>query len=186
MTFKILTRKIKTVLTLIGFIERKIPSQIEVNPKFIGAKLAGDTNLIKIGEQVNFGGEVLLFANAPIEIGENTIIAYHVIIHTSTHEHNDHPMWTKRIDRPIKIGKHVWIGTGAIILAGVIIGDYAVVAAGSVVNANVPEGAIVGGNPARILKYRDSSVYKGNPLITKFDENWIEEDGYSTKICKLK
>lgn len=52
---------------------------------------------------------------------------------------------------PISIGDQVWIGTGATILAGTSIGNQAVVAAGSVVTADVPSGVVVGGNPARII-----------------------------------
>lgn len=48
------------------------------------------------------------------------------------------------------IGRDVWIGGGAIILPGITIGDEAVVGAGSVVTRDVPAGAIVRGNPARI------------------------------------
>lgn len=54
----------------------------------------------------------------------------------------------------IVIGDDVWIGNGAIILSGVTIGQGAVVAAGAVVTKSVPPYAIVGGNPAGILKYR--------------------------------
>jgi len=54
--------------------------------------------------------------------------------------------------KPIHIEKHVWIGTGAIILKGVHIGEGAVISAGSVVTKNVPAHAIVGGNPAKIIK----------------------------------
>ncbi len=95
-----------------------------------------------------------------ITIGDDTMIAYGTIIHTSTHDHTVHPMRTIRIDRPVSIGKHVWIGTGAIILPGVKIGDYAVVGAGSVVNRHVAEGAVVAGNPAKIVKFRDLSALK--------------------------
>lgn len=52
------------------------------------------------------------------------------------------------------IGNDVWIGTNSIVLDGVQIGDGAVIAAGSVVTKNVPDYAIVGGIPARIIKYR--------------------------------
>lgn len=61
----------------------------------------------------------------------------------------------------IVIKDDVWIGYGAIILSGVNIGQGAVVAAGSVVTKNVPPYAIVGGNPAKIIKYR-------------FDQNTID------------
>lgn len=60
------------------------------------------------------------------------------------------------------VGNDVWIGHGAIIIGGVKIGDGAVVAAGSVVTKDVPCMSIVGGNPAKVLKYR---------FETKEDEN---------------
>lgn len=52
------------------------------------------------------------------------------------------------------IGNDVWIGTNAVVLRGVTIGDGAIIAAGAVVNKDVPPFAIVGGVPARIIKYR--------------------------------
>jgi acetyltransferase-like isoleucine patch superfamily enzyme len=51
------------------------------------------------------------------------------------------------------IGKNVWIGANATILQGVTIGDNAVVAAGAVVNKDVPPMAVVGGVPAKIIRY---------------------------------
>jgi len=54
----------------------------------------------------------------------------------------------------VKIGNDVWIGYGVIILPGVFIGDGAVIAAGSVVTKNVGDYEIVGGTPARHIKYR--------------------------------
>jgi acetyltransferase-like isoleucine patch superfamily enzyme len=56
--------------------------------------------------------------------------------------------------RPVTIGHDVWIGHGAFIRAGVSVGTGAIVAAGSVVVKDVPPYAIVGGNPARVIKYR--------------------------------
>ena len=55
---------------------------------------------------------------------------------------------------PIIIGNDVWIGFGATILAGVTIGDGAVVAAGAIVTKDVPPYAVVGGTPAKVMKYR--------------------------------
>jgi chloramphenicol O-acetyltransferase type B len=54
----------------------------------------------------------------------------------------------------VRVGNDVWIGAGSIILDGVSIGDGAIVAAGAVVNKDVPPYAIVGGVPARIIRYR--------------------------------
>ena len=56
----------------------------------------------------------------------------------------------------IEIGNDCWIGSKVTILDGVKIGNHAIVAAGAVVNKNVPDYAIVGGVPAKILKMRNS------------------------------
>ena len=58
-------------------------------------------------------------------------------------------------DADITIGDDVWIGGGTVILAGVNIGKGAIIAAGAVVNSDVPDYAIVGGVPAKIIKYRN-------------------------------
>jgi maltose O-acetyltransferase len=56
--------------------------------------------------------------------------------------------------RPIRIGRNVWIGGGAIILPGVSIGDDALIGAGSVVTRDIPAGAVAFGNPARVRTER--------------------------------
>jgi virginiamycin A acetyltransferase len=74
----------------------------------------------------------------------------------------------------VAIGNDVWIGAKSVILSGVTIGDGAVVAAGSVVTKDVPSYAIVGGNPARVIKYRFTPE-----IITKLQAikwwNWPAE-----------
>jgi chloramphenicol O-acetyltransferase type B len=92
-----------------------------------------------------------------------------------------------------QIGNDVWIGARAVILDGVKVGDGALIAAGSIVNKDVPPYAVVGGVPARIIRYRFETsiieklldwqwwnlnfdqVKKITPLIEKKD-NWILED----------
>lgn len=74
----------------------------------------------------------------------------------------------------IVIGNDCWIGREATIMSGVIIGNGAVVAAGSVVTKDVPPYAIVGGNPARIIKYRfDESVIRALLKIQWW--NWTSD-----------
>lgn len=75
----------------------------------------------------------------------------------ATFVNNDKFDQVKYIDNDghmVKIGNDVWIGAGVIILDGVTIGDGAIVAAGAVVTKNVPPYAIVGGVPAKVIKYR--------------------------------
>jgi acetyltransferase-like isoleucine patch superfamily enzyme len=134
---------------------------------------------VLIGNNSHFSGYAFLGAGAPIIIGHDTMIAYGVIIHTATHDYLAHPM-ANNYCRPIMIGNHCWIGAGAIILPGVKIYDYAVVGAGSVVTAHVPSRAIVAGNPAKIIKYRDEHVfYRTNNGVT-LHEGFLSDD----KVCR--
>ena len=75
---------------------------------------------------------------------------------------------------PVVIGNDVWIGESAKILSGVTIGDGAIVAAGAVVTKDVPPYAIVGGVPARIIKYRFSDDQIADLLNIKW-WNWPED-----------
>lgn len=87
----------------------------------------------------------------PVRIGADCQIGPAVQIYTA-----DHPLDPDlrrsglESGRPVTIGDNVWIGGGAIILPGVTVGDNAVVGAGSVVTRDVPAGAVVVGNPARV------------------------------------
>ena len=85
-----------------------------------------------------------------IEIGEGTAIGRDVVIT----DHDGHSIISPKykLCEPIKIGKHVWIGQGAVIRKGVTIGDGAVIAAYAVVTKDVPSRSVVAGIPARVIK----------------------------------
>lgn len=61
------------------------------------------------------------------------------------------------VSRGITIGDDVWIGSHVVVLDGVHVGDRSVLAAGAIVTKDVPAGAVVGGNPARVLRWRGGS-----------------------------
>ncbi len=85
-----------------------------------------------------------------IEIGEGVAISDFVIIRDS----DNHVLVRDgyQMTSPIRIGNHVWIGTRAMVLKGVTVGDGAVIAAGAIVTKDVPPRSLVGGVPARVIR----------------------------------
>ncbi|XZG70264.1 sugar O-acetyltransferase [Chitinibacteraceae bacterium HSL-7] len=111
---------------------------------------------IRIGRKVfiNFG--VTLSGMADITIGDYTLIAPNVQLHTVTHPVDPYErQQVAFIARPITIGQNVWIGAGAIICPGVTIGDHSVIGAGSVVTRDVPACTFAAGNPCRVIRELD-------------------------------
>lgn len=93
----------------------------------------------------------------PLEIGDDVMMAPGVTIVTQNHETSDltRPMRLQTAPKyKVTIGNDVWIGANVIILPGITVGNGAIIAGGAVVTKDVPDYAVVGGNPARILKNR--------------------------------
>lgn len=72
----------------------------------------------------------------------------------------------------------MWVGAGSIILTGVTIGNGAIVAAGSVVTKDVPDFAIVAGNPAKVVKFRFPETTRERILQIEW-WNWSDEEIYA-------
>lgn len=91
-------------------------------------------------------------------IGDNVMMGPECMIFTRNHAFArvDIPMNQQGMKEfePVSIGNDVWIGARVTILPGVHIADGCIIGAGAVVTKDIPEYAIVGGNPARVLKYR--------------------------------
>ena len=106
---------------------------------------------IRLGREVfaNFGCVFLDVVG--IEVGDGCQIGPSVQILTADHP-RDPALRRQGLEsgKPVRIGRNVWIRSGAIILPGVTIGDDAIVGAGSIVTRDVPEGATVVGNPAQV------------------------------------
>ncbi|MBI4058741.1 acyltransferase [Candidatus Microgenomates bacterium] len=107
---------------------------------------------IKIGQGTIIGDHVFLDGRAPLKIGNHVDIASYVMIYNSEHDVNSENFGAHVA--PVEIGDYVFIGPRAIILPGVTIGRGAVVGAGAVVTRDVPEFAIVGGVPAKVIGER--------------------------------
>ncbi len=112
---------------------------------------------ITLGHHVQFGPGCVI--ECGVTVGNYVLFARNVAI-VGRNDHNidviGKEIWNSgRGDSGlVTIGNDVWLGHGAIILSGVKIGDGAVVAAGAVVTKEVPPYAVVGGNPAKVIKMR--------------------------------
>ncbi|MGN7159977.1 sugar O-acetyltransferase [Sphingomonas sp. SAFR-052] len=106
---------------------------------------------ITIGEGVFLNYGCVILDVCAVTIGAKTQIGPGVQILTADHP-RDPTVRAQMLEfgRPIVIGANVWIGGGALLLPGVTIGDDAIIGAGSVVTRDVPAGATVVGNPARV------------------------------------
>ncbi len=109
-------------------------------------------NNLETGENCAINSFVHIWSNEKVIIGSNTMIAAHVQISTSTHDYHHRPYREKRVDHQVIIGSNVWVGSGAIILPGVMIGDNSVIGAGAVVTQNIPANSLAYGVPAKVIK----------------------------------
>ena len=104
----------------------------------------------------------LLLAKDRIELGENSTLAYGVTILTHADPSSPKYKLSKLYppkQAPVIIEHDCWIGANATILPGVTIGDFSVVAAGSVVTKDVPSCVVVAGNPAVVKKNLPRNEY---------------------------
>lgn len=108
---------------------------------------------IRLGAGAFLNFNCVILDVVPVIIGPATQIGPAVQIYTADHP-RDAAIRRRGLEfgRPVTIGANVWIGGGAIILPGVHIGDDAIIGAGSVVTREVPAGAAVAGNPARMMR----------------------------------
>ena len=144
---------------------------------YVAAEAAIFTSHLVLGEQSWIAGHALVrgdvelgahctinayaMISGRVRCGDGVRIASHVTIVGFNHGFDDPgvPIHTQKHEsRGIVIGDDVWIGANAVVLDGVTIGNGAVIAAGAVVSRDVPPLAIMGGVPARIVRYRGQSA----------------------------
>lgn len=153
----------------------KNPQRVAIGPRagirpYAYLKATGSAGTISIGAGSGVGEYCVINAVERIEIGSDVLIAPGC--HITDANHGIAPgvpiMRQERMTAPVSIGDDVWVGAGAKILSGVRVGSGAVIAAGAVVREDVPAMAIVGGVPARVLKWREQpqqpAAERGNGL----------------------
>ena len=123
-----------------------------------GTKIRAHEGTVSIGAKSVLGQECTISCYQHVSIGRECVIADRTMM--IDFDHN-----TAEVERPIReqgihkrdvrVGHNVWIGYGACILRGVTVGDNAVIGTSAVVTKNVPDDAVVGGIPARLIRMRD-------------------------------
>ena len=130
---------------------RPVPDTLRVFPPFYS----------DFGQNIHVGQNVFINAcchfqdHGGVTIGDGCQIGHNVVFATLNHGLSPETRGTTS-PAPIVLRENVWVGSNSTILQGVTIGRNAIVAAGAIVTKDVPDNAIVGGVPARILRYIDA------------------------------
>ena len=132
--------------------EKKVGIGLKVNNKVFGF----GTN-VELGNYVNFNGCEIM-GKGTVTIGDYFHSGKNLTIFTSNHNYEraqSIPYDKIRIVKNVIIKDFVWVGQDVTIIPGVTIGEGAVIAAGCIVTKDVPDYAIFGGNPGKVIKYRN-------------------------------
>jgi chloramphenicol O-acetyltransferase type B len=135
----------------------------------VNGVVKGINKNVYFSDHVNLNG-IHFLGSGKVFIGRYFHSGEDITIITNNHNYESNlsiPYDKVRINKDVIIHDFVWVGHGVLILPGVTIGEGAIIAAGAVVVKDVPEFAIVGGNPAKVIKYRNKESFislkeKGN------------------------
>jgi len=124
-----------------------------------GSKIRVHEGEVSIGAKTVIGQDCTISAFQHVSIGRECILADRVMLIDFDHgvTEVDRPIRLQGIyKRDVRVGNNVWIGYGACVLRGVSVGDNSVVGTSAVLTGDVPENAVVGGVPARVIRMRDA------------------------------
>lgn len=135
--------------------------------EFKGVAYISGAKNVHIGANVHIGENCYFKGEGGIVIQDNCHISRNLTIYSVNHNYEGTalPYDNTTIKRKVIIEKNVWIGMNVNIVPGVIVGEGAIIGLGATVTKNVPKCAIVGGNPAVVIKYRNIDHY--NSLDSK-------------------
>lgn len=135
-------------------------------------EIAGDPRKFSIDITSHIKSDSFIECSGGVAIGRYFHPGRGLTIYSATHNYaagTRIPYDDIHIPKPVSIGDFVWCGANVTIVPGVTIGEGAVIGAGSVVVKDVPRCAVVGGNPARVLRYRDIEHFDRLKAAGKFE-----------------
>lgn len=124
-----------------------------------GTKVRAHEGEVVIGAKTVLGQDCTISAYQHVSIGRECIVADRVMLIDFDHGvvEVERPIRLQGIyKRDVRVGHNVWIGYGACILRGVTVGDNAIIGTSAVVTKDVPDNAVAGGVPARVIRMRDA------------------------------
>ncbi len=124
-----------------------------------------------LGNNVNFNDNVFINGLGKVSIGNYFHTGVNLTIISTNHNFENAtsiPYDKVRNNKPVIIKDFVWCGNNVTIIPGITIGEGAIIAAGSVVVKDVPDYAIVGGNPAKIIRFRNKEEFSKLKTEKKF------------------
>lgn len=134
-----------------------------VSQGYEGIMIAGDRQKFSIDQTSHLKSSAFIECSGGVTIGRYFHTGRGLTIFSTNHNFYNPtalPYDEVDIERPVVIGDFVWCGANVTIVPGVTVGEGAVIGAGAVVTKDVPPRAIVGGNPAKIISYRDEQQYE--------------------------
>ena len=132
-----------------------IGAQVSLSAGMVPGQDLGPVPVLRIGNRCVIGRGSHIVAHHSIEIGADVFTGPYVYITDQNHSYADIEVPVGRqwpVNNSVRIGAGTWLGTGAIVLPGSVIGKNVVVAAGAVVRGKVPDYAVVGGVPAKVIR----------------------------------
>lgn len=147
-----------------------------VNLRFVnqgsgGFTIAGDIKKFSIDSTSHLKSNTFIECSGGVSIGRYFHPGRGLTIFSTNHNYNSEisiPYDDMDIIRPVIIKNFVWCGANVTIVPGVTIGEGVVIGSGTVVTTDVPDYAIIGGNPHKIIKYRDSETFQRLKELGKF------------------
>lgn len=159
---RLLNNRFFSLKKIYTYIARKRCGSVGLNLR-VNGPCKGFYNKMHLGDHVSINSGARFLGRGEIHIGRYFHSGENLTIITSNHnfEYPERIPYDKvRIHKDVIIKDFVWIGHSVLILPGVTIGEGAIVAAGAVVAKDIPDYAIAGGTPAKIIRYRDIEHFK--------------------------